>query len=450
MVELQIKRRNACIVVLGDIGRSPRMQYHAVSLLEENFNVDLIGYVDTKPLDALTHSQSNCKIHELTPVPVTNLTSKLKLIFKTFWQTLSLLIALVSIRRPNFLLVQNPPGVPTLVICYLYCAITRTKFIIDWHNYTYSILALGTINGEKSYFCRLAKWIERYFGGKANGHFCVTKAMQQDLLQNWKIGPAVVLYDRPPNQFQPIDLPRKHELFMKLSKEYPEFMPKCYADLKESGVIETTALTQKLVDGNVSYKSQRVGIVVSSTSWTPDEDFGILLKALEGYENIATARPNHFPALLCIITGKGPQKQEYESIIAKLKWSKVSIITPWLEIEDYPLILASADLGVCLHYSSSGLDLPMKVVDMFGCGLPVCAYNFQSLGELVTHGQNGFIFENHKELSEQLKFWFENFPCNPSLLESKERFRKNLHAFQSLRWHENWKTNALPMLNSYT
>lgn len=47
------KKTNACVVILGDIGRSPRMQYHAQSLIREGFNVDIIGYIDSPVLDDL-------------------------------------------------------------------------------------------------------------------------------------------------------------------------------------------------------------------------------------------------------------------------------------------------------------------------------------------------------------------------------------------------------------
>lgn len=436
--------KNACIVVLGDIGRSPRMQYHAQSLIDEKFNVDLVGYVETKPIQTIL-SAPNATIHEIFHFPDINLPSTLKYIFKTFWQSLTLLVALTSIRRPNFVIVQNPPAVPTFVICYFFCLFVKAKLIIDWHNYTHTILAINSSRG--SLIVRLAHAIEKFFGRRASAHFCVTRAMKDDLKQNWGIE-AVVLYDRPPLQFKPINLEMKHELYMKMSKDYAQFLPKDCGDFKESGVLESTSLTQKMSNGEVVYKKGYPGILVSSTSWTQDEDFSVLLSALEEYERQASTDPT-LPQLLCIITGKGPEKKFYMKKISKLNWNKVSIVTPWLEPEDYPLLLASADLGVCLHWSSSGLDLPMKVVDMFGCGLPVCAINFKCLSELVLHEKNGFVFENSKELSEQIINWFRNFPNNSSLTKTKKDFEMNLKDFQSLRWKENWAANVLPVLLSF-
>lgn len=39
------KKRSVQIVVLGDIGRSPRMQYHALSILQHGGSVDFVGYL---------------------------------------------------------------------------------------------------------------------------------------------------------------------------------------------------------------------------------------------------------------------------------------------------------------------------------------------------------------------------------------------------------------------
>ena len=38
------KRKHIVVLVLGDVGRSPRMQYHALSLLENGHYVTLVGY----------------------------------------------------------------------------------------------------------------------------------------------------------------------------------------------------------------------------------------------------------------------------------------------------------------------------------------------------------------------------------------------------------------------
>lgn len=41
------------VVVLGDIGRSPRMQYHSYSLVKEGFKVKLLGYNESNTSNTL-------------------------------------------------------------------------------------------------------------------------------------------------------------------------------------------------------------------------------------------------------------------------------------------------------------------------------------------------------------------------------------------------------------
>ena len=39
------KQRSACVLVLGDFGRSPRMQYHTLSLATHYDHVDVVAYL---------------------------------------------------------------------------------------------------------------------------------------------------------------------------------------------------------------------------------------------------------------------------------------------------------------------------------------------------------------------------------------------------------------------
>ncbi|XP_058130681.1 chitobiosyldiphosphodolichol beta-mannosyltransferase isoform X1 [Anopheles ziemanni] len=439
-MSLERKVQNACVIVLGDIGRSPRMQYHVKSLSENDFSVDFIGYVQSTPLEEIRRSP-NVRIHALNPFPELELPNILKYLFKTVWQALGLLITLISIQKPKFILCQNPPAIPAVIVAYLYCLLARSKLIIDWHNYTYSILAIESPNSP---VVRFAKQIEAFFGARATNSFCVTKAMKENLQAEWNIR-ATVLYDRPPQQFQSISVVEKHNLFLRLGESIAAFRPASASQAVAEEIIESTAFTVKDRNGNVKLLDSRPAVLISSTSWTPDEDFSLLISALDHYERVATEQPLHYPRLVCIITGKGPLKEKFSKIIESKPWQKVTVHMPWLENEDYPKLLASSDLGVCLHYSSSGLDLPMKVVDMFGSGLPVCAVDFDCIEELVKHEQNGFIFRDHQELADQIVHWFYDFPNNIALSNTKQNIQKHLKEFQSLRWTENWKNVALPI-----
>lgn len=130
--------------------------------------------------------------------------------------------------------------------------------------------------------------------------------------------------------------------------------------------------------------------------------------------------------------------------IKNLRLKRVAFRTMWLSAEDYPLLLGSADLGVCLHTSSSGLDLPMKVVDMFGCGLPVCAASYSCIEELVKVERNGLLFSSSSELADHLLMLFNGFPNKCNVLASLRNGA--LETSFSAAWTTEWEEHAKPLV----
>lgn len=399
------------IVVLGDIGRSPRMQYHALSIASLGGKVNIVGYVDSDVHPDIQASRF-ITVTAIRPFPKGLQTSN-KLLFlllaplKVIWQTWFLYHALGYRSEPTkWMLVQNPPSIPTLMVAQFYCFIRNTRLIIDWHNFGYSILALRL--GQSHPVVKIADRFEGFFAWRAEAHFAVTDAMTRVLKEKWGLD-AKALHDRPPKHFQPLSSEQRAAFLHRL----PDTAQ--YAD-------------------DIEKKEWR--LIVSSTSWTADEDFSILLDALVDY-SASVGNDSGLPKILAIITGKGPQKEHYLALIRQLnqenKLQNVVITTAWLSSADYALLLGSADLGVSLHTSSSGVDLPMKVVDMFGTGLPVAGWSrFEAWPELVQEGKNGRGFESAEGLTQILEDLFRG--------DGKELQRLRQGALKECerRWEDEW------------
>ncbi|KAJ2385446.1 mannosyltransferase, partial [Coemansia sp. RSA 2559] len=56
------------VLVLGDIGHSPRMQYHALSLARAGHSVELVGYAGSKPMERILDSP-NITIRHIRSLP---------------------------------------------------------------------------------------------------------------------------------------------------------------------------------------------------------------------------------------------------------------------------------------------------------------------------------------------------------------------------------------------
>ena len=433
---------NVAVLVVGDLNRSPRMLNHCMSLTDSFPQINEVSLIGYNGGDIRSDISTNKKIKQYYICQGINkfLRKLPKFLFifvaliKIITQIFSLSWILFRIPKFRFLILQNPPGIPSMLICWIICKIRGSKFIIDWHNYGYTILK---VNNRPKFLVNLACRYEKYFGKKSDVNFCVSQAEKRDLKKEFGID-AVCLPDRPvKGLFKFLNESEANELY----KKYPNEL-------------------SSLIDCHLPEKKDNKPIVmISSTSWTPDEDFSILLDSFikteemilesiedKGQKNLMNVDKEKIKKVLFLITGRGPLRDSFMKKVSEAKLKYFDVKSIWLESDDYPKLLSLVDLGISLHYSSSGIDLPMKVVDMFSGCLPVASIYYDTIVELVEENKNGFLFKNDKELCKILKNVIIEYSMTGKC-EKIDKYRENLHKdLDKNDWVSQWKQRVIPSL----
>ena len=383
------------IIVLGDINHSPRMCNH-VEMLKKYYTVQVICYGTLKGTSSL-------------PLPTFQFNS-----FFMFWsivkfvlQALYLFYYLIRYPTPN-IIIQNPPSIPVLAALTLLKFFTNKFIVLDWHNLGYTILQTRT----EGTVIEVYKKLECTFAKIADVHLAVSTEMKDFLCNNWELSNVHVLYDYPPDFFKSFNALERQQFWTTL------------AGYRECAIVENINI-------------EKVLKIVTGTSYTPDEDIFMLLDALHMLDSYLNKQPGI--CVVAFITGKGPLREQVEMRIAALNLQHVKICCVWLKYSDYPKLLASCDVGISLHASSSGLDLPMKIWDMFGCGLPVFALDYRALSELVLKSY-GYTFQDSNGLFQLLVSQMDG------LLDLESCSRVIQNDFASKRWSKEWQSKMLPLI----
>ena len=397
--------RTARVVVVGDLGRSPRMIRHAEALSRHGVDVELVGL---EGADLPVAVRDDPRIHETRLPDPARHPGVLAALVRTTRLALTLYRALRA-RPADLLLVQSPPAWPTLPVALLARRGARTRLVVDWHNLGHTLLALRLGSGHPAVAAYRA--VERHAGRRAGTHLCVSRALGERLATELGVTGAIPLRDRPVAWLATPDRARR--------------------------LAERAAL-------GASPEPDRA-LLVTSTSWTPDEDPAPLLEAARRYDaERSTDAGSTRPDLEIVLTGRGPLRADFERALQGLDLVHVRIRTAWLAPDDYPRLLRAADLGLSFHRSSSGADLAMKVVDMLAAGLPVCAYDYgPTLLEQLRPGTDSRLFRTGEELHALLWELLDALGTDRSPLEP---LRTAVRDGAGPTWSDEWDERAAPLV----
>jgi len=327
---------------------------HARALRARGWAVTLAGYGENPPPPDLAEDPA---------VRVAELDAFGEGYGRVLWR----LAAVVRSDRWTAVVVQNPPGFPALLILAL-AGRRGARRILDWHNFGASLLPLRRPRWRRA--ARFYGWCEWRAAGMADEHWAVSSALAGNLPGIR----AVVVHDRPSRIFRAAAARPAADRLAWWRRVLPHTPPPgapCW--------------------------------VVAPSSWGPDEDAHAMLRVADWWRN-NSASWGDAQQIAIIATGKGPLQADFARAAAASAGGPVMLRTAWVPAAEYPALLAQADAGLCLHRSSSGVDLPMKLADFRGAGRKALVLDYGPvLAEVFRPRTDGWIFRNDAELAAALR-----------------------------------------------
>jgi len=390
----------AVVVVLGDLGRSSRMLAHVWSLLGAGHEVHLVGGGRT-PLPPALRGVPRLHLHALDGGDAgrggglrATLATGVRGV-RLGWQLAKTLFR--GTPPPDLMLVQTPPPIPTLPIAILAARLRGARLIVDWHNLGWTLLALRF--GPRHPLVWVTRHAEFAFGRLVVGHLAVSAALARRLAAQG-MGEVAVLHDSP-SSVRPF--------------------PPARTDLPDDPLV-----------------------VVAPMGWTRDDDLPLLGEALRVLTRQLGHGPGRRRGLRILVSGNGPQRSDWGPRLRALGGDWLQVETPDVPTEDYPELLASAHLGLSIHRSSSGVDLPMKIVELQAVGVPILTIEDGSpLDEIALVGSGVLRYQSAEQLAGHLLTMLREEGAGTGLLA---QLTAEVRGRPRASWDAEWTRVMAPLL----
>ncbi len=389
------------VAVLGDLGRSPRMLYHARALADSGARVTLIGRAGSSmPVRFLDDHRIRVKF-----LPARRSRGAIGVEAGRWLLETGRLFAEMIRDAPNVILLQAPPLFPAALAALAASSLSDARFVVDWHNFGDGLLALRP--GGSGPPAAVLAALERVLGRRADAHLAVSEELAAALRVRHDIPGARVFRDRP------------HERFSTPS------------------AAEATAFRLELVRTLELPFEEPLLIALSPTSWGRDEDLDLLRTAAPIVDS--SLPPSARPVVL-LASGEGEGRSAFERRSATQSLRRVAIRTTFVPGDVYPLLVRSADVGISVHEPALGLDPPMKVADLLGGGVPVLELRAgPGPASLVVAGTNGLVFRDAADLAGALV----RLASDPGALAV---LRAGAGASEDLSFRRAWSAEVAPAL----